>query len=234
MTKSIRKVVSIICVVAILMSLCVVSMINTTSAFKASDNSVGNALFLDFENNKGIADTTMGGTDRSNMYVTDPADPNNTVVRLHGETNAAQGVELGNANGSGYFNLSPNTTYKVTFKYKYAKGSYRGGNLMNVNLYRSLGVWASGKKIISASANYVVKAADNPETTTVGSGNQRVNILAADTEWFTYTRTFTTPDFTGSDNKNRLYINMPTEPQSTPHGNMTVYLDDIMVDIVNE
>ena len=49
MTKTIRKVVSIICVVAILMSLCVVSMVNQGSAFLATDPSVGGTFKLDFE-----------------------------------------------------------------------------------------------------------------------------------------------------------------------------------------
>lgn len=49
MTRNIRKVVSIICAVAILMSLCVVSMVNTTSAFQANDSSIGSALLSDSE-----------------------------------------------------------------------------------------------------------------------------------------------------------------------------------------
>ena len=49
MTRNIRKVLSIVCAVALVMSLCVVSLIGTSSAFKATDAPVGSGTKLTFD-----------------------------------------------------------------------------------------------------------------------------------------------------------------------------------------
>ncbi len=237
MAKTMRKVVSIICVVAILMSLCVVSMFNTTSAFKASDEPVGGTLFLDFENNTGASGTSMSGAFKNEIYATDPADAENTVVKLHSTTASAANMEVGvedadTLDGSEAYKLLPNTTYKLSFKYKFGAGSYRSGSKMSLNLYRGAGAVISGKIKLGDAPAFNVEAATNPETTVVGTPNTTVQILAADTEWFTYTQLITTPaDLEGKD---RIYINMPNDPQTAPYGKMTAYVDDVMLDIVDE
>ncbi len=105
-------------------------MVNTTSAFKASDTPVGGELKLDFEDKTGISDGTFFAYDKAtNSYVADPADPNNTVVNIFSNTQAGVNVEIGNEgcttlDGSDEYSLKPNTKYVISFKYKFAKGSY--------------------------------------------------------------------------------------------------------------
>lgn len=237
MTKSIRKVVSIICVIAILMSLCVVSMFNTTSAFKATDDSVGGALLLDFENNTGASGTNMSGDAKANIYATDPADAENTVLRLHSSTASSGNFEIGKADadtldGSEAYKLLPNTTYKITFQYKFGAGSYRSKSQMSINLYRGAGAIISGKVKLGESTTYTVDSETNTETTVVGEPSETVRVLAADTQWFTFSKTFTTPE--DLEGKDRLYVNMPNDPQNRPFGQMTCYIDNVKIDIVDE
>lgn len=237
MTKSIRKVVSIICVIAILMSLCVVSMFNTTSAFKASDEPVGGTLLLDFENNTGASGTSMSGTFKNEIYYTDPADADNTVIKLSSTSMSAANFEVGKADadtldGSEAYKLLPDTTYKFSINYKFAKGSYIANNRMNINLYRGAGALVFGKVKLGEGPVYTVDPALNPETAIVDTPNKTVNVLSADTQWFTYTLTFKTPaDLEGKD---RLYVNMPNGPQTAPFGNFTTYVDNVKLDIVDE
>ncbi len=240
MKRNIRKVVSIICVIAVLMSLCVVSVVNTTSAYKASDAPAGTELLHDFEDKTGISD----GYNRNpeTIYVADPADPTNTVVKLFGNTMAGINVEIGNEgcttlDGTDAYILKPNTAYRITFKYKFGAGSYNKNNVMNLQLYAGVqSAYSSsvlGKQSIAATESFVVKATENPETTNVGTGSdaQTVNILANDTEWMTFTYDYTTGAEVTRDN---LYINMPVDPQTEPYGKRTAYIDDIMIDIIDE
>ncbi len=234
MKRNFRKAVSIICVVAVLMSLCVVSAFNTTSAFQAKDEPVGGTLKLDFENKKGVSNTTS--SKKTEMYVTDPADPNNTVVQLYSQTASAANMEIGTAgadtlDGTQAFILLPNTKYKLTFIYKFGKGSYRANNTMSLNLYAGTGSAVSGKTKLADSSTYKVVPADNPETTIVSDKNSTVNILANDTEWFTFNAMFETGETVTNDN---LYINMPNDPQTAPYGKMTCYIDNVMIDIIDE
>lgn len=241
MTRNIKKVVSIICVVAMLMSLCVVSMLNQSSAFTLNSTPVGGTLKLDFEDKTGISD----GYTRSaaNLYVTDPADPDNTVVKLFGNTMAGINVEIGNAgcntlNGTDAFILQPDTTYMITFKYKFGAGSYSlgannsGANRLPIQLYTGTqsAYSSAAPKSNLATKEYVIDPATNPQTTTVGSNSTTVNILANDTEWQTFSAVHTTGSTVP---KNNLYINMPVNPQTAPYGKITCYLDDIMIDIVD-
>lgn len=240
MTRNIRKVVSIICVVAILMSLCVVSMLNQGSAFTATSTPVGGTLKLDFENRTGISD----GYTRvaNNLYVADPADPDNTVVKLHGADMAGKNIEIGNAgcttlDGTNAFTLQPNTTYKVAFKYKFGAGSYGMGASGTANKL-PVQLWAGNQSAYSAAypkahiltAEYTIDPATNPETKVVGTSSTVVNVLAADTEWMQFASVFSTGATVSKDN---LYINMPVNPQKAPYGKMTCYIDDIMIDIVD-
>ena len=60
MTRNIRKVLSIVCAIALVMSLCVVSLTGTSSAFKATDAPVGAGTKLTFDNSNDIASTNGG------------------------------------------------------------------------------------------------------------------------------------------------------------------------------
>ena len=92
MTRNIRKVVSIVCAVALLLSLCAVSLTGVGQAFKATDTPVGGALKLTFDGNKGVSDTS----DRTNCnYDVDPADPNNAVFRLRTNSSNSPNLEIG-------------------------------------------------------------------------------------------------------------------------------------------
>ncbi len=241
MTRNIRKVVSIVCAVAVLLSLCVVSMVGTTSAFKATDTPVGGTLKLDFENKTGISD---GYTKvASNLYVADPADANNTVVKISG--NATSNVEIGKADadtldGSEAFVLQPKTEYVLTFKYKFGAGSYGCNaddvtpNQLAMTLYfGSQSAYSpSASKVEAKREVYNIDPAVNTETTTVGSGNVANNILKNDTDWMTFTFRFTTGD--SVDGKDNLYINVPVRPNTQPYSFVTAYIDDVTIDIVDE
>ena len=117
MTRNIRKVVSIVCAVALLLSLCAVSLTGVGQAFKATDTPVGGTLKLTFDGNKGASDT-------SNRdfcgYDVDPADPSNAVFRLRTNSSDSPNLEIGkDANVSAYngadaFTLQPDTQYVIT------------------------------------------------------------------------------------------------------------------------
>ncbi len=241
MTRNIRKVVSIICAVAVLMSLCVVSVFNQGSAFSVNDTPVGGTLKLDFEDKKGISDGYTKNLD--NLFVADPADANNTVVKLFGNTNAGVNVEIGNAgcstlDGSDAFSMQPNTAYVISFKYKFGAGSYGLGadgvaNSLPIQLYcgTQSTYSPSAPKTGISTKQFAIDPATNPQTKVVGPDSTVVNVLAEDTEWLQFTTVYTTGATVPKDN---LYINMPVNPQKAPFGNMTCYIDDVMIDIVDQ
>lgn len=100
MTRNIRKVVSIVCAVALLLSLCAVSLTGVGQAFKATDTPVGGALKLTFDGNKGVSDTS---TKDSCGYDVDPADQSNAVFRLTTDSANSPNFEVGkDANVSAY------------------------------------------------------------------------------------------------------------------------------------
>lgn len=235
MTRNIRKVVSIICVVAILMSLCVVSMLNQGSAFSANSVPTGGTLKLDFENKTGISAAYTDDADA--LYVTDPADPGNTVVKVD-VANATRVIEIGKAGatlgGGEAFSMQPNTTYKFAFDFKAAAGSH-GYLTGNGGANRLVFQFQRGTSLTGGMANiktqfYGIDPRVNTKTTTVtvGSSNETVNVLAEDTAWQKFTALYTTGATVDTDN---LYVKMIYTASLV--NNAIFYIDNVTIDVVD-
>ncbi len=229
MTRNIRKVVSIVCAVALLLSLCAVSLTGVGQAFKATDTPVGGTLKLTFDGNKGVSDTS----DRTNCnYDVDPADPNNAVFRLRTNSSNSPNLEIGkDANVSAYngndaFTLQPDTQYVITFKYKFAKGSYRNTNSLDIKLYTGVqSGWNPNVSKTELRCESVIASADNGTADSQGRF-----VLNEATEWQTFKYVFYTDRTVTKDN---LYITLPND-QGSNTGNVTCYIDDFTIDVVDE
>ena len=229
MTRNIRKVVSIVCAVALLLSLCAVSLTGVGQAFKATDTPVGGTLKLTFDGNKGVSDTS----DRTNCnYDVDPADPNNAVFRLRTNSSNSPNLEIGkDANVSAYngndaFTLQPDTQYVITFKYKFAKGSYRNTNSLDIKLYTGVqSGWNPNVSKMELRCESVIASADNGTADSQGRF-----VLNEATAWQTFKYVFYTDRTVTKDN---LYITLPND-QGSNVGNVTCYIDDFTIDVVDE
>jgi hypothetical protein len=154
MTRNIRKIVSIICAVALLLSLCAVSFIGSSSAFhldavEKDDSYISpngtTVLDLTFEgtNNGGAAMSTThtGGTYIENgaLYTGNGATAAGTVwigkdgtvnngtgkIDITGKTNCTTANTL----SANLFELKPDTTYKITYKYAFRNDSQESRRL---------------------------------------------------------------------------------------------------------
>lgn len=229
MTRNIRKVVSIVCAVALLLSLCAVSLTGVGQAFKATDTPVGGALKLTFDGNKGVSDTS---TKNTCGYDVDPADQSNAVFRLTTDSSNSPNLEVGkDANVSAYngadaFTLQPDTQYVIAFKYKFAKGSHRKSNSLDIKLYTGQqSPWIPGLSKTELLCESVTMTAENG--TIDGKGRY---VLNADTEWLPFKYVLYTDSKVTNDN---LYITLPND-QSGDIGKVTCYIDDFTIDIVDE
>ena len=197
--------------------------------FKATDTPVGGALKLTFDGNKGVSDTS----DRTNCnYDVDPADPNNAVFRLRTNSSNSPNLEIGkDANVSAYngndaFTLQPDTQYVITFKYKFAKGSYRNTNSLNIKLYTGVqSGWNPNVSKTELRCESVIASADNGTADSQGRF-----VLNEATEWQTFKYVFYTDRTVTKDN---LYITLPND-QGSNTGNVTCYIDDFTIDVVDE
>lgn len=229
MTRNIRKVVSIVCAVALLLSLCAVSLTGVGQAFKVTDTPVGGALKLTFDGNKGVSDTS---TKNTCGYDVDPADQSNAVFRLTTDSSNSPNLEVGkDANVSAYngadaFTLQPDTQYVIAFKYKFAKGSHRKSNSLDIKLYTGQqSPWIPGLSKTELLCESVTMTAENG--TIDGKGRY---VLNADTEWLPFKYVLYTDSKVTNDN---LYITLPND-QSGDIGKVTCYIDDFTIDIVDE
>lgn len=228
MTRNIRKVISIICAVALVLSLGVVALTGTTSAFKLGDTPTGSALYLDFENKTGLAD--YNGPQSG--YVADPEDPDNTVFKIvtgiiGGSYNfipgkSADTVADFNTAKDG-FELQPSTTYTITFKVKFGAGS----NDANVNRYYCQNSDKSGK---TGHHQFYTPTIDATNGTLEGS----YYCLNNDTAWETVEYTFTTPNaFDIKDGAPNNHLAFVCQSSKVKYNNV-YYFDDFTIDIVDE
>ena len=231
MTRNIRKVISIVCAVALVLSLCVASFVGTTSAFKLSDTPTGTSLKLDFESGKGVA--SHNSRDDAGVII-DPADPSNKVMKIitgtgGGSPNwipgASTTTELDNTAASGAFTFKAATTYVVTFKVKFGKGS--NGNTQ-VALYYTDTSGSSGKKHIG-ERKFTIDAT-NGETIWNDAGTDSVLALKEDTDWMTWSFTITTPNTFANGYKHLALVCIQSD-KIKPN---ILYFDDFMIDEVNE
>lgn len=194
MTSSIRKIISVVCAVALLMSLCTVSFIGSSSALHLdaveSDNTTANfdvVKTYDFNSASGFGyrrfldgiEFVNGGVKLYNTgngggvyFANDPAHSN----IINHKNSSARDVLL---------RLDAGATYKVTFKYKYLAGSSMEGVLLLT------APDATGTQDTSApvkNGHYITISYSNIASLTYDSP------LAADTEIKTATYIFTVGD----------------------------------------
>lgn len=229
MTRNIRKVVSIVCAVALLLSLCAVSLTGVGQAFKVTDTPVGGTLKLTFDGNKGVSDTSDKGLCG---YDVDPADKSNAVFRLKTNSSNSPNLEIGkDANVSAYngndaFTLQPDKQYVITFKYKFAKGSYKTSNSLDIKLYTGVqSAYAQGVSKEELLTQSVIASASNGTADSKGR-----YVLNEDTEWLTFKYILYTASTVTKDN---LYITLPND-QGDAAGLVTCYIDDFTIDTVDE
>lgn len=228
MTRNLRKVISIVCAVALVLSLGVVALTGTTSAYKLGDEPTGTSLNLDFENKTGIAD--YNGPESG--YVADPEDPNNTVLKIVTGVNrdsrnfipgkSADTVADFDA-AKDAFELKPSTTYVVTFKLKVGAGS----NKANLNRFYGQNSDKGGK---TGQHLFYTPTIDATNGTLEGTDY----CLNTDTAWEKVEYTFTTPaafDIKDSKPNNHLVIVCQSSAVKNPN---VYYFDDFTIDVVDE
>ena len=228
MTRNIRKVISIICAVALVLSLGVVALTGTTSAFKLGDTPTGSALYLDFENKTGLAD--YNGPQSG--FVADPENPENTVFKIvtgiGGDSynfipgKSADTVADFDTAKDG-FELQPATTYTITFKLKLGAGS----NVAHVNRFYCQNSDKSGK---TGQHQFYTPTIDATNGTLEGS----YYCLNEDTAWETVEYTFTTPAaFDIRDGAPNNHLALVCNNGEVKYAN-TYYFDDFTIDVVDE
>ena len=204
MKMNIRKIVSVICAVTLLMSLCAVSFVNTSSAAitSADDitsvNSYETVVNYNFDNAYGIAyrrfvddvSRVDGGLKIYNngngggvWFAKDPS--HNTVINHNQASSTEKQTAYNNL-----LKLDANTTYRVTFKYKYLAGSTKVGYVMLFAPDVTGTVDSTAPDFHTNSNLKIVTNVKNEATKpTVPSGG-----LTADTEVYNATFTFTVSD----------------------------------------
>ncbi len=157
MIKNIRKIVSIICAVAILMSLCVVSMVNTTSAFENSyidvNKATGDAVSEDTLNEKYVfnfrEDETGTCWNPNSHDLFSNSNGNGSYVDETGvffksdrkldlaptNYNWRHKVYLYDVDNGGYFKIKDGVSYLVIIKYKLIEKI--GGGTVNLGVVNS-------------------------------------------------------------------------------------------------
>ncbi len=138
--KTLRKTLSIVLTVAVLMTVFAGMFTNTASAYTYSDN---NLLALDFDDAKGIANWTAneiwstkdtvseelkGQLKWGAEFTTDPEDPTNGVFYMWNTAYNSFSAQLGTPDSTGVsdddaFCMEAGKTYTLTFKYKFKAGT---------------------------------------------------------------------------------------------------------------
>ena len=203
MTRAIRKAVSIVCAVALVMSLCVVSIVGTSSAIKLSDDveTVESSTTLTFDTGKGVADW-RGET---GSIKDDPAPSATGDKAAYIGTNgvgspqivlgSSDSAELNAANGSHYV-FENGKSYRISFKYKISKDTKRsvaGGGAAILKFY-ALTMNADGKSGSNpvdvtnnvGAGNGLQFKLDDTNSTVEGDFYKLTN----DSDWLTYSLTY--------------------------------------------
>ncbi len=206
MTRTIRKFISIVCAVALLMSLCAVSLIGTTKAILGPDDDMSvvynhePVVSYNFDSAPGIAyyryvdalELKDGGLKIGNKnngggawFAKDPTQSN--MINHQGSSATNKQTAYDNL-----LRLDADTTYRVTFKYKYLAGSTTAGfNFLFA--YDVTGLKDStapdydpySKKDLS---NVTIKERDYTKVTVPAGG------LTADTQYYNASYVFTVKD----------------------------------------
>lgn len=129
MIRNIRKAISVICVIAMLLSLCVVAFMGSTSAtVSQADTTVDTwdtVLELDFNNEKGI--TSQAYTSGSTWTYADAGVEYGKAAQFTIDPGNGGSLQLGADNNQGKggtpFSMENGKKYRVTFEYKFLAGA---------------------------------------------------------------------------------------------------------------
>ncbi len=128
MTRNIRKAISVVCVIAMLLSLCVVAFMGSTSAAISQNDALIDAwqtvLDLDFDDEKGI----VGVNNSSTSYTFSQIDPDHgKSVQMSILKSSGSLIQLGKddqqVSGGTPFAVEAGKTYRITAQYKILKNS---------------------------------------------------------------------------------------------------------------
>lgn len=222
MKTNFRKVVSVVCAIAMLLSLCTVSFINTASAavLGTTEGSYKDVVKYDFDNATGIGHVryvdkvkyqdgsvyVKNGTNGGALYFA--ANPTDGATFTTDKTAAACDL----------FKLEAGAKYKITLKYKYLAGATDTG----FSLF-------CAKNVDGSSIGDPEEFAGS-QSQTVDSNVTKDNPLTADTAWKDYTFEFTP---TSSDHCIGI---KPVQPDpDINNGRYTAFLiDDVVIQKWNE
>ncbi len=179
MTRNIRKVVSIVCALALLLSLCTVSLINSTSAaITEADkkNDVYDTVAeYNFNDQKGIGYKRYGeGGYQDEAFLVKNSLGGGAYYLAKPDYTGATVDHPNTAQFDNLLLLDANASYRITYKYKYlAESTQMGVTLMSsTNVTSVAPAVASGMTVTKSSTSSM----NMPEGVTA---------LTADTEWFT-------------------------------------------------
>ncbi len=239
----------------------------------------GNSVTMNFNDSTGIAQVGNVGTFTSNNgaldgtpmngygYKADPEDSGNTTFHVFNQTGNPFYFMLGTPN-NGYgvenaFTLEPSTTYTLTVKYKYEKGSsairYNSDktgftNNLQFSVYRSSKVDSAFSTYVTNLGKYSIDELPASSVTQMSDAknfeyntNKNVpqtysrKVLNNDTEWLTAQCTFTTEaDVT---NKDHVLLSLSagdrsicgeSSVQTDANQYIGVYFDDITLAVGGE
>ena len=234
--KILKKSLSLVLTVLMLASLCAVCFGSFATAFGINDEPQGSLLFLDFENEKGVAD--YNGV--FSGFTTDPADPSNKVFKVvtgiaGGSTNWMPGnsaeTEVDQDAASDAFKLMNGATYVISFKLKVGAGA----NDVNVNHYYAQNSDKSGKTMVKSFYKLTIDETNATLEEDVNGKADAQYCLNEDTDWIDVKYSFTTPTAwsTTSDGLANDSLVFVCHNANINHEN-TYYFDDFTIDAVDE
>ncbi len=243
MIRNIRKAISVICAVALLLSLCAVSFTGVSSAapIAKEDQTIETwqtvLETLTMDNNKGIA----GCQGNKGAYV-DVGGDHGTVYSIDAVSSTS--AQVGNGPNASVadtdaFALEANKTYRITFEYKYLAGStsYQPATGKSVR-YIGL-VWGNKLENGGSRAKFTNSPSlefNDSNSTLVEIAGKSARKLTNDSEWMPYSCVFTTStDYSSTYNANRTQLLIQNDcDNSTMGGNVNhavLYIDNIKIEV---
>lgn len=208
MTRNIRKIVSIICAVALLLSLSVVSLTGSSSAKVEENGNLSEAMMTEVVNltfqgekpygiplgrwTKDVAYDTANGYAKvgiSSGYIffgKDGSVGNPTIQHNDSVTQAVKDSAKDNL-----YTLQAGKTYEVSFAYKFLAGTkVKTGKqaYVNVGIAANPLTGGTGNK---TGMNVIAESGATTVWTVDGSAPATDTVLTVDSDWQTFTRTFT-------------------------------------------
>lgn len=227
MKTNFRKVVSVVCAIAMLLSLCTVSFINTASAavLGTTEGSYKDVVKYDFDNATGIGHVRFVDEFKyqdGSVYVNNGANGGALYFAANPTDGAAFTTDK-TAATCDLLKLEAGTKYKITLKYKYLAGATDTGF--------SLFYAKNPDGDINSNGEFA-----GSQSQTVDSNVTKDNPLTADTAWKDYTFEFTP---TSSDHCIGI---KPVQPnpdkykgETNDNGRYTAFLiDDVVIQKWNE